>query len=94
MFQFTEDCIVGVEQIDAEHQYLISLMNQMMEVLNREEEVDKKKHELEAYIQKLIEYGETHFYCVKGIENLFLVFLHILVVCKRKSLHNGEKCGE
>ena len=61
MFQFTEDCIVGVEQIDAEHQYLISLMNQMMEVLNREEEVDKKKHELEEYIQKLIEYGETHF---------------------------------
>lgn len=61
MFQFTEDCIVGVEQIDAEHQYLISLMNQMMEVLSREKEMEKKKHELEEYIGKLIEYGETHF---------------------------------
>lgn len=61
MFQFTEDCIVGVEQIDAEHQYLISLMNQMMEVLSADEEVTKKQHELEEYIGKLIEYGEVHF---------------------------------
>lgn len=61
MFQFTEDCIVGVEQIDAEHQYLITLMNQMIEVLYTNEETTKKQSELEKYIEKLIEYGEVHF---------------------------------
>ena len=61
MFQFTEDCIVGVQQIDDEHQYLITLMNQMLEVLSADEEETKKRHDLEQYIGKLIEYGEVHF---------------------------------
>lgn len=61
MFQFTTDCIVGVEQIDTEHQYLITLMNQMMETLYADSEVAKKQQELEGYIDKLIEYGEVHF---------------------------------
>lgn len=61
MFQFTEDCIVGVEEIDIEHQYLITLMNQILEVLQTDDEVIKKQRELEEYIDKLIEYGEVHF---------------------------------
>lgn len=61
MFQFTEDCIVGVEQIDTEHQYLITLMNQMIGALYANEEAAKKKSELEGYIEKLIEYGQIHF---------------------------------
>ena len=61
MFQFTEDCIVGVEQIDTEHQYLISLMNQMMEAVYKEEKVEEKQTELEEYIDRLIEYGDVHF---------------------------------
>lgn len=61
MFQFTEDCIVGVEQIDKEHEYLITLMNQMMEVVHSEGEITAKQHQLETYIEKLTEYGETHF---------------------------------
>lgn len=61
MFEFTEDCIVGVEQIDNEHQYLITLMNQMMKILGAEGEVTKNQNELEEYIGELIAYGERHF---------------------------------
>lgn len=61
MFRFTQDCIVGVEQIDTEHQYLITLMNQMMEIIYANKEVTEIQSELEEYIEMLIEYGEVHF---------------------------------
>lgn len=56
-FQFTNDCIVGVEQIDVEHQYLFMLMNQLMEAVHGNSDSDT----LETYADRLIEYGEVHF---------------------------------
>ncbi len=56
-FQFTNDCIVGVEQIDVEHQYLFMLMNQLMEAVHGNPGSDT----LETYADRLIEYGEVHF---------------------------------
>ncbi len=58
-FQFTSDCIVGVEQIDVEHQYLFMLMNRLMEAIGGS--ADAGKEELDIYVEKLIEYGEVHF---------------------------------
>lgn len=56
-FQYTSDCIVGVEQIDEEHQYLFSLMNRLMEAVHQKTDAES----LEEYVDKLIEYGEVHF---------------------------------
>ncbi len=56
-FQFTNDCIVGVEQIDVEHQYLFMLMNQLMEAVHG----NPDSGTLETYADRLIEYGEVHF---------------------------------
>ncbi len=56
-FQFTNDCIVGVEQIDVEHQYLFMLMNQLMEAVHGNPDSSM----LETYADRLIEYGEVHF---------------------------------
>lgn len=56
-FQYTQDCIVGVEQIDEEHQYLFSLMNQLMDSVSSGDGAKQ----LEPYIRKLVEYGEVHF---------------------------------
>lgn len=58
-FQYTDDCIVGVEQIDVEHQYLFMLMNRLMEAIHGDAEAGEE--ELESYVDKLIEYGEVHF---------------------------------
>lgn len=61
MFQFTKSCMVGVEQIDTEHQYLFEVMNNLMDVLQNTTDVKQEKAQLEEYIPVLIDYGENHF---------------------------------
>lgn len=60
-FKFTEDCLVGVEQIDEEHRYLFHIMNQITETLEQSRKPESAKDELEEYIGKLKEYGTQHF---------------------------------
>lgn len=60
-FKFTDDCLVGVEQIDEEHRYLFHIMNQITETLCHSEELEKEKDKLDEYIGKLKEYGTQHF---------------------------------
>ncbi len=59
MFEYTKDCMVGVEQIDEEHQYLFSLMNQIMDAVHKGD--FDERDELKHYVERLIEYGEVHF---------------------------------
>ena len=59
VFQYTSDCMVGVEEIDTEHQYLFMLMNQLMEAVHGASVPEEEG--LEVYVQRLIEYGEVHF---------------------------------
>ncbi len=67
-FQYTNDCIVGVEQIDVEHQYLFTLMNQLMEAVGGDSGTGtpeggsaESTEDLEKFVERLIEYGEVHF---------------------------------
>lgn len=60
-FKFTDDCLVGVEQIDEEHRYLFHVMNQIAETLSLGGETEEEKDRLEEYIGKLKEYGTRHF---------------------------------
>ena len=34
MFRFTKDCIIGVDQLDKEHQYLFELINDGIDILH------------------------------------------------------------
>ena len=34
MFQFTDDCLIGIKELDDEHRRLFSLINQAMDILN------------------------------------------------------------
>lgn len=61
MFQYTQACIVGVDQIDIEHQYLFQLMNNLMTILSDETDLQKERIRLEEYIDALVDYGEVHF---------------------------------
>lgn len=60
-FKFTEDCLVGVEQIDEEHRYLFHIMNQITDTLSHGGEPEEEKDKLDEYIGKLKEYGTQHF---------------------------------
>lgn len=60
MFQFTEDCLIGVEEIDAEHKHLFELLNSAVYMLNNEYTGDKYA-EIKDLLQELQEYAEEHF---------------------------------
>ena len=57
-YQFTDDCLIGIEQIDAEHRKLFSMVNEAMEVLQRAEGEEQAVVEL---IFNLRNYAIIHF---------------------------------
>lgn len=60
MFQFTEDCILGVEQIDEEHRYLFELINQGIYILQNDYAGDRYE-EIKELLFRLENYAEEHF---------------------------------
>lgn len=60
MYHFTEDCLIGMEQIDEEHRHLFEIIHAVMELLESEV-ADDKYHQIEAMIQELKDYADTHF---------------------------------
>lgn len=60
MYQFTEDCLTGIEQIDKEHEKLFELINQTVKLLNNEL-LDDKYHQVSGVLEELRNYTDTHF---------------------------------
>lgn len=60
MYQFTEDCLTGIEQIDKEHEKLFELINQTMKLLSNEL-LDDKYHQISEVLEELRDYTDTHF---------------------------------
>lgn len=60
MFQFTEDCIIGVSELDDEHRHLFRLMNQGMD-LARNNYAGDHYAAVKALLEELDNYAEQHF---------------------------------
>ena len=60
MFEFTEDCMTGIDMIDEEHKQLFEIINHLVDTL-KEDAGSEDQGELEDYIQYFIEYGKNHF---------------------------------
>lgn len=60
MFCFTDDCIIGIEQLDEEHRYLFSLINEGMNLLHNEYLLDRYE-KVKEILEKLDAYAEQHF---------------------------------
>ncbi len=60
MYQFTEDCLTGIKQIDEEHEKLFALLNTTMELLHNDILQDKY-HQVQAVLGELKEYADNHF---------------------------------
>lgn len=60
MYRFTEDCLIGIDQIDEEHRHLFELINDVMELLHNNAVTDKY-HQLNELLDNLKEYADTHF---------------------------------
>ncbi len=58
-FEYTKDCMTGIEQIDGEHKYLFGLMNQLMEAVHGS--FENASDGIESYVEMLVDYGKVHF---------------------------------
>ncbi len=61
MFHFTDDCRIGIPQIDSEHEFLFSIMNQITDTVRQSHDIEEERHQLEHYLEQLREYGVNHF---------------------------------
>lgn len=60
MYQFTEDCLIGIDQIDEEHRRLFEIINEAIELLHNEMITDKY-YQVSALLEELGNYAEIHF---------------------------------
>lgn len=58
MYQFTEDCMIGIAQIDEEHRRLFEMMNETEKLLK---ENGSSVQSAKNLVKKLREYAEVHF---------------------------------
>lgn len=58
MYKFTKDCMIGIKQIDDEHQKLFAMLNDAIALTNETEDTEKIYKNL---IKNLKEYAATHF---------------------------------
>lgn len=59
MFYFTDDCLTGIEQIDADHRKLFELMGRVMDLLGSR--VQDKYVQAKEVFDELQEYADHHF---------------------------------
>lgn len=60
MFEFTEDCIIGIDQIDDEHRHLFELLHNAMDMLQNDYAADQYE-DLKNPMMELSDYAEQHF---------------------------------
>ena len=60
MYYFTDDCLIGIEQIDEEHRRLFQLVREVHD-LWKNDFIDDKYDKLCTMIERLEEYADTHF---------------------------------
>lgn len=58
MYQFTTDCLIGIEEIDEEHRALFQMINEAFDLLSDSSESSMV---LKNLLEKLKEYAATHF---------------------------------
>jgi len=61
MFQFTQDCLTGIDIIDEEHKQLFDIINNLVDMLEDYDNASQDEKGIEQYINYFLEYGRTHF---------------------------------
>ncbi|MDE7267481.1 MAG: bacteriohemerythrin [Lachnospiraceae bacterium] len=60
MFEFTDDCLTGIETIDDEHRNLFTLLSRAQNLLDIDYQKDRYQ-ELKSILEELDRYAEEHF---------------------------------
>lgn len=89
MYQFTEDCLIGVEQIDNEHKHLFELVNRTADLLLKD---NISRNDVTDLFQELNEYAVLHF----AHEEEYMMQINDPELPKQKEMHQAfvEKLKE
>ena len=60
MYYFTDDCLIGVDEIDNEHRELFRIINEIQELLENQI-LNDKYDRIRELIERLEQYAEEHF---------------------------------
>ena len=60
MYYFTDDCLIGVEEIDNEHKELFRIINETQELLDNQI-LNNKYDRIMEMVDRLDQYAEEHF---------------------------------
>ena len=60
MFQYTKDCVIGVDAIDQDHQHLFDLINEGLNLLHNDY-IPDKYDAIKELLDELLEYANNHF---------------------------------
>lgn len=66
MYRFTQDCLIGVEEIDREHKELFRIVNDVEELLGNDYKGDKYD-DIVKLLRELQKYSEYHSSMKKNI---------------------------
>ena len=91
MYQFTDDCLIGVDQIDNEHRRLFELVNEVANLLMRD---DINRSDVNTILMELDEYAVLHFKheedYMKEINLTFIIiFCIVFTFIGRSSIKNN-----
>ena len=84
MFQFTKDCIIGVELLDREHRHLFELMNSIVDMINNQYIPDRYS-QIKELLQELEDYAEQHF----SDEEAYMEKIGYPELAKQKKAHEA-----
>lgn len=101
MFQFTEDCRIGVQQIDEEHEHLFDLINQGIGILQNDyisdhyTAIKELLEELEDYANEHFEHEEAYMEKLRDPELILqrsqhAFFQEKIRECFMKNIHDEE----
>ena len=82
MYQFTKDCLIGVEQIDNEHRRLFEIVNETAEMLMKN---DVNREAVIKLFQELNDYAVLHF----AHEEEYMVQINDPELPKQKEEHQA-----
>lgn len=82
MYQFTEDCLIGVEQIDNEHRRLFELVNETADLLMKD---SVSRNDVTRLFNELNEYAVLHF----RHEEEYMMEINDPELARQKEMHQA-----
>ena len=80
VIEWKDDYSVGIQEIDEEHKRLITLMNQLNEVIVR----GSKKEKIASILTELVDYTRIHF----AVEEALMRVVHYKGYNEHKAIHD------